>query len=163
MDDSICPFCQKVGFVSEAAARIHMIDCKKEKETDEEGKKPTTPYLVAGVHNDEDRAKQPKDVYELRIYDFVLPIDPHDYFITSGEAVIKAERMLEDYQMQMSKIEEFLELLKEIKGPAKYLETSYSNQTLLIKRKNPRKKKKKEEEPKEEEPKEEKKKENKDD
>lgn len=145
MDDSICPYCQKVGFVSEAAARIHMIDCKKEKEAGEEDKKPTTAYLIAGVHNDDDRVKQPKDVYELKIHDFVLPIDPHDYFITSGEAVIKAERMLEDYKMQMANVEKLVELLREIKGPAKYLETSYYNQTLLIKRKNPRKKKKKEE------------------
>jgi hypothetical protein len=74
--------------------------------------------------------------------DFIAPIDPNTYFITSGEAVAKAERLEKDIWLMAGKARQLKNLLKKARGPAVYLETErgLEDQIIILKRKNPRNK-----------------------
>jgi hypothetical protein len=88
----------------------------------------------------------PDDVWELVVSDFVQAIDPKQYFITSGDAVQKSKRLVEDFKTMTDAAIKFNKLLMKAKGPATYLETEWTAvHGLLIKRKDPRSKKKKKE------------------
>lgn len=83
---------------------------------------------------------QPKLVWELPDLKTELPaIDPASYFITSGEAVKKAEKLVKDVYALASKARAFRDKLVEARGPKKYLETARDDKRLLIKAKDPRK------------------------
>ncbi|MDP1711937.1 MAG: hypothetical protein Q8K86_05720 [Candidatus Nanopelagicaceae bacterium] len=69
---------------------------------------------------------------------------PKSYFITSGEAVAKAEKMVKDAWAFTGRLNKLLNQLKKAKGKAKYLETCHIGDGLAVLAKNPRKLKKKE-------------------
>lgn len=85
---------------------------------------------------------QPDGIYTLIMKEFMMPIDPNTYFITSGEAVAKAERLEKDIWLMAGKARQLKNLLKKARGPAVYLETErgLEDQTIILKRKNPRNK-----------------------
>lgn len=83
---------------------------------------------------------QPEGIYHLVLKEFMTPIDPHQYFITSGEAIAKAEKLEKDIWLMAGKARQLKNMLKKARGPAVYLETEWNDSRLLLKRKNPRNK-----------------------
>ena len=84
---------------------------------------------------------QPKGVWHLDLecfHESLKVIDPKAYFITSGEAVRKTERLCEDLRNALQAAELLQIVLKSLKGSAKYLETQWESNRLLLKQKNPR-------------------------
>jgi len=84
---------------------------------------------------------QPKSVWQLDIDNFhesLKVIDPRAYFTTSGEAVRKSERLCEDLKKALSVANRLRVILQSLKCDAKYLETQWENERLLLKQKNPR-------------------------
>jgi len=113
----------------------------------------TEPYAKLG---NDPLPGQPKDVWIMPDLKTYLPaIDPHSYFITSGEAVKKAEKLVKDVYALATKCRAFRDKLVKARGIKKYLETvrdpSLSNKDLetssglLIKSKNPRSRKEEDE------------------
>ena len=125
-EDLVCPECNK-QMKSPSGYTLHLQRCCP-KHLEKE------PY--------EDRqAHQPKNVWQLDLGVFgesLKAIDPNAYFITSGEAVRKAERLCLDYENALAASRELLEVLKAVKKDAKYLETQWESNRLLLKQKNPR-------------------------
>lgn len=98
--------------------------------------KRTPIYARLGKEPTED---QPDGVYYANIYDYVPKIDPLQYFITSGEAILKAEKLEADLWKAAGLAKKFVSMLKKAKASAKFLETSVEDETIIIlKRKNPR-------------------------
>jgi hypothetical protein len=84
---------------------------------------------------------QPNGVWWIDISGFheaLKAIDPKQYFITSGEAVKKTEQLCKDYKAGLQAATRLLTILTAHKGDAKYLETQWEGNKLLIKKKNPR-------------------------
>ncbi len=82
---------------------------------------------------------QPKDVWELPDIKAELPmIDPSSYFITSGEAVKKAEKLEKDLFALAIKARFLLRKLRKARGQKKYLELARDDNRLLVKAKDPR-------------------------
>ena len=97
------------------------------------------PYAMLG---EEPLKGQPKGVWEITEALNKLPtIDPRRYYITSGEAVRKAEMLTKDAYSLAVKAKSFEKALRKAREEAKYLETQRENSRLLIKKKSPRKKK----------------------
>lgn len=103
------------------------------------------PYALVG---EEPLPGQPKEVWEIPPIAESLPaIDPSGYFITSGEAVDKADKLVQDLYSLAVKARAFRDTLKKARGKRKYLETSREDKRLLVKCKDPRVKKEKQEKP----------------
>lgn len=83
---------------------------------------------------------QPDGIYHLVLSEFISAIDPHTYFITSGEAIAKATQLEKDIWLMAGKARQLKNMLKKARGPAVYLETEWNDNRLLLKRKNPRNK-----------------------
>lgn len=83
----------------------------------------------------------PDGIWELALSDFVAPIDPKSYFITSGEAIQKTKKLLLDIADLADKTRKLLKELKKAKGKAVYLETDWTGDgsgLLYLRQKNPR-------------------------
>lgn len=85
---------------------------------------------------------QPEGIFELVLSDFFKgAIDPKSYFVTSGEAVRKAEQLEKDLWYAAGQARKLKNLLKVAREKAVYLETEWNNDHhLILKRKNPRNK-----------------------
>lgn len=83
---------------------------------------------------------QPKNVWVLPdLKTELAAVDPAAYFVTSGEAVKKAEKLVKDVYALATKCRAFRDKLKKARGIKKYLETARDDQgRLLIKGKDPR-------------------------
>jgi hypothetical protein len=102
-------------------------------------KKRTTKFPLIGEKLGPD---DPVGVYTL-ILDELLAIDPKTYFQTSGEAVLKAEKLEKDVWSLAGKCRKLTKQLKDARGPSKYLEVTFENRQLVCRRKDPRKTKNK--------------------
>lgn len=65
-------------------------------------------------------------------------IIPYNYYITSGEAVNKAEQLIKDLQEALKGAKNLYRYLTELRGDNKYLETELQDKTIVLKVKNPR-------------------------
>jgi hypothetical protein len=82
---------------------------------------------------------QPKEVWRIDVYGSVPHIDPMTYFMTSGEAVVKAKRLEADLWQAAAKARKFANLLQKTKGKNKYLELELvGGGIVLVKTKNSR-------------------------
>lgn len=82
---------------------------------------------------------QPKGVWEIRDLTIDLAaVNPAAYFVTSGEAVKKAERLVKDAYSLAVKARAFLGKLKKVRDKKEYLETTHENGRLLVKSKDRR-------------------------
>lgn len=77
-------------------------------------------------------------VWEFDLDDFVKPIEPKKYFVTTGDAVCKTKRLISDIENLLSDSKKMLEILEKIRGSNVYLETRWENGKLLLLIKNPR-------------------------
>lgn len=81
-----------------------------------------------------------EDVYTMVIDDLIGTLDPNDYFITSGEAIQKVKQLEKDAWRLAGEARKLVKLMEQAKGSAKYLEVTWEEGILTLKRKNPRKK-----------------------
>jgi len=95
------------------------------------------PYALLG---NEPLQGQPKDVWQLpEIKDELPAIDPSSYFITSGEAFKKTDKLVKDLYALSIKARNLRDKLKKARGAKKYLELSHTDdKRLLAKAKDPR-------------------------
>lgn len=97
------------------------------------------PYAKIVQGGEDRKSYQPKDTWELNVDNFVESIDPNDYFVTSGEAVIKARKLEADLFQAAGKARKLVNTLKKLKDTNVYLESSWHDSRLILKAKNPRK------------------------
>lgn len=70
---------------------------------------------------------------------FTAPeVIPSNYYVTSGEAVCKAEQLIKDLQEMLRNAKILYKYLVDLRGDNKYLETEYQNKLVTLKVKNPR-------------------------
>jgi len=108
----------------------------------------TMPY--ARVSTDPNRKEirydnHKKKVWHLEISDFLKAVDPHRYFVTTGEAVRKARQLEQDLLEAYQKAKLMADILEAVRAPNVYLETRWENGNLLLIAKNPRSRKDKKE------------------
>ena len=125
-----CQNCGKDDIRSKSGFSLHIQKCVVENEDE-------TKYCMVG------RARyeyHPKNVFELVIEEHIDPIDPKRYFMTSGEAIAKASKLEKDLWQAAGQARKLLKLLREARGDAKWLESSWNEERrLILKKKNPRK------------------------
>ena len=147
-----CPICgqqiSKGGAAYTSHARMHVR--KKEALEFKRGKKllfmsidaqakliEEQPYALLA---EEPLPDQPKGVWDItESLNNLSAVDPNAYFITSGEAIKKAEKLVKDAYSLAVKCRSFLNKLKKCRGVRKYLETTRENNRLLVKCKDPKK------------------------
>jgi hypothetical protein len=84
---------------------------------------------------------QPKGVWDMtEALTNLEVLDPNSYFVTSGEAVKKGEKLVKDAYSLAVKCRSFLNKLKKCRGKKKFLETAREDGRLLVKGKDPRSK-----------------------
>ena len=85
---------------------------------------------------------QPTGVWDItEILASLTAIDPQSYYITSGEGVRKADKLVKDLYSIAVKARAFKRKLERAKGKAKFLETCRENNRILVKQKYQRIKK----------------------
>lgn len=146
-----CPICKqpisKGGAAYTAHCRMHVR--KKEATEYKQGRHltflpadsnyiDTAPYAKLG---EEPLPGQPKDTWDITDdLEKLTAVNPKDYYITSGEALRKADKLVKDVYSLAVKVRSFRDKLKKAKGSKKYLETAREgNSRLLVKTKMPRK------------------------
>lgn len=82
---------------------------------------------------------QPKKTWRVPIDD-LQAVDPKQYFITTGEAITKMDYIIKQIQSLMEEARKLRKRMLKSKGDSKYLETSWENGSLIVKRKDPRNK-----------------------
>ena len=80
---------------------------------------------------------QSKKVWVVPI-DKYKKVDPRDYFITTGEAIVKIDVLLKDLKELTKNICKLKKSLIDAKGDSDYLETCWENNKLLVKKKDKR-------------------------
>lgn len=84
---------------------------------------------------------QPKDWWDItEALADLKSVSPSEYFITSGEAVKKAEKLVQDSYSLSVKARAFRDKLKKTRGSRTYLETAREGGKLLVKAKDPKSK-----------------------
>ena len=147
-DQIICPICQKPvskgGAAFTSHSRMHVrngeaIEYKRNGKLvflSKDNLIEQEPYAKLG---DEPLPGQPAGVWYIPELSKELPkIDPTSYFVTSGEAVKKAEKLVKDAYSLAVRSKAFYKKLIKARGEKKYLETSHENGRLLCKQKSPR-------------------------
>ena len=82
---------------------------------------------------------QPKGVWEIKdLSKDLVKIDPSSYFITSGDAVKKADKLVKDLYSLTVRAVSFKKKLEKARGSKKYLEVGWDNNRLVCKAKDPR-------------------------
>ena len=82
---------------------------------------------------------QPQKTWQVPIDD-LDGINPKDYFITTGEAVTKTDQLINDLSELLKNVRKLKKNLLKSRAESKYLETSWVNGRLIVKRKDPRRK-----------------------
>jgi hypothetical protein len=80
---------------------------------------------------------QPKKVFLVPIEDY-SSIDPKAYFVTTGEATVKIDVLIEDLQNMVRHAKNLKKELIKTKGESDYLETCWEDGDLLVKKKEKR-------------------------
>lgn len=97
------------------------------------------PYAKVILGGENRKSFQPKDTWELDLTDFIGSVDPNDYFVTSGEATLKARKLEADLFQAAGRARKLVNTLKKLKDTNVYLESSWHDGRLILKAKNPRK------------------------
>lgn len=70
------------------------------------------------------------------ISDYLKPINPKDYFLTTGEAIQKIDILINDINSLLKSAKKFKKNLVKAKASSKYLETGWEDGILVLKQKN---------------------------
>lgn len=85
---------------------------------------------------------QPKGIWDAtEALKELTPIDPSAYYITSGEGVRKADKLVRDLYSLAVRATSFKKKLEKARGSAKFLETCREDNRLLVKQKNQKERK----------------------
>lgn len=146
-----CPICEQDISVGGAAYTSHLRSHVRKGEAMEYKSGDHLTFIPAKEHSkfieehpyaklgEEPLPGQPKCVWIINNLKVELPaIDPSKYFITSGEAVKKAEKLVKDVYSLAVKTRAFRDKLKKARGLKKYLEATHENGRLLVKSKDKR-------------------------
>lgn len=137
-EELVCTYCGRADFGSKSGHTLHVKKCAEKFSALAESH--DGPYNYVGGPLREDKQK---GVFELIVDEFVKTIDPNRYYVTSGEAVAKAEALEKDLWRAAGDARRLVKILKETRGEALRLECGWSGEgRLILKQKNPRKKKK---------------------
>lgn len=80
-----------------------------------------------------------KGVWSLNISDFGLKlIDPHQYYVTTGEVIAKTRRLEQDFLIAYQNVKRMADILEGLRGDNAYLETRWEDKTMILIIKNPR-------------------------
>lgn len=143
-----CPKCKKLVSVNGVAWDSHMrsherkakkkqkIKAKKDKEVIINLRE--HPYAIIG---DKAVGGQPPKTWEIpNLHDEFPPIRSlADYFITTGEATVKIAKYIEHLHDRLKKAQMLKRRMLKSKGASKYLETTWDENKLICKQKDPRK------------------------
>ena len=77
---------------------------------------------------------QSKKVWVVPIDQYVC-IDPKQYFITTGEATVKIDVVINDVSELLKSLKKLKKQLEKVKDDADYLETAWDNGDLVVKQK----------------------------
>jgi len=75
---------------------------------------------------------------------FIFPVDklpsiiPKEYYITTGEAIVKMDYLIKQTEKLLNELYNVREKLNKTKGKAKWLETCWEGGVLLVKKKDAR-------------------------
>lgn len=97
------------------------------------------PYAKVTMDGEDRKTFQPKNVWELKLYEFIDLIDPVDYFRSTGEAILKIRRLEADLFAAAGQARKIGNILDKLRDDNVYLETQWNDGRLLLKAKNPRK------------------------
>jgi len=86
---------------------------------------------------------QSKKAFILHIDEY-KKINPRDYFITTGEATVKIEVLLEDVKDLLKELKKLQKEMVRTKDESDYLETCWEDGNLVLKKKEKRSRAKKE-------------------
>jgi hypothetical protein len=153
----LCEFCQKQVSTGGAAFTAHMRMHVRKNEAIELKQNGKLIFMKPGIDilDTEPYAKfnqkfmpldplpgQPKDTWLLPNIKEILPaIDPSSYFITSGEAVKKSEKLVKDVFALSNHCRQLRDGLRKARGIKKYLELNHDGGYVLVRGKDPRIKK----------------------
>lgn len=84
------------------------------------------------------QGRNEEHILDLAKFFTATEINPSNYYITSGEAVCKAEQLIKDLQEMLRNTKVLHKHLALLRGDNKYLETEYQNKLVILKVKNPR-------------------------
>lgn len=93
-----------------------------------------TKYAKIG---EEPQKGQSKKIWTVPIDEY-RKIDPKEYFVTTGEATVKIDILLEDIKELSNELRKLKRQLIKTKGDSDYLETCWESSELLIKKKEKR-------------------------
>ena len=149
-----CPICSKVISMGGAARTSHLRAHVRREEAKEElidGKLVFTsligepkyetmePYAKLGS---EQLPHQQKNVWDAtEALAELTAIDPKTYYITSGEGVRKADKLVRDLYSLAVRARSFKKKMEKARGSAKFLETCRDDGRLLVKQKNQKERK----------------------
>lgn len=85
----------------------------------------------------EPKTGQPKKVFLVPIKDY-SSIDPKSYFVTTGEATVKIDVLIEDLQNMVKHAKNLKKIFVKTKGESDYLETRWEDGDLLVMKKEKR-------------------------
>ena len=80
---------------------------------------------------------QSKKAWILEIEEY-KKIDPRYYFITTGEAIVKVDVLLDDLKELTKEVKKLKKECEKIKGDSDYLETCWEDNKLILKKKEKR-------------------------
>lgn len=89
------------------------------------------------------KEKDPSGVFCFIVSEHLPYIDPSRYFITTGEAIEKVDKLIEDGLEYVKRARKLKRLLLNARGDSKYLETGWEDGIIVLKQKNLRKPRKK--------------------
>lgn len=82
---------------------------------------------------------QPKCCWDItNMLNSLQAINPKEYYITDGDAIAKADKLVKDCYGLAVKSKYFRDKLIKARGAKKYLETAYEHNRLCVKGKDPR-------------------------
>ncbi len=73
------------------------------------------------------------------VSDYLKPIDPSKYFITTGEALDKMDKILADAAQFIQDAKKLRKMFIKARSDSQYLETGWEDGILILKQKNLRK------------------------
>jgi len=138
-----CPACgkkieQKAAMI--AHCRTHLKNKELVEGKDQEGK-----FIFFKPTNWDNKIRQISNKeYELDL-STINTLNIKDYYITTGEAIVKLDVFANDLINTIGKVKELRELLTSIKGESKWLETSWEGGNIRVIKKESRSGKEEEE------------------
>jgi len=84
------------------------------------------------------QGRNEEHVLDLTKFFVAEEVNPNNYYITSGEAVCKAEQLIKDLQEMLRNAKVLFKHLTDLRGDNKYLETELRDKKIILKVKNPR-------------------------